>query len=271
MRQDLLRVGRTRSSLLIAIGLTLGPLVYAAFLDPLVAFSLFSKTRISAAWVWLIGAVLLLEGWAWCVLAHPVTVESTPPADADSEAPPAAPRAKASDDSLSVVLVFLLFFRTAVEVLMLFGALEAAGYNARDSLGAVGCFFVVIKFLVCLFALMTEASAPPRRRWVIAQVVALVWCCLAYTMTWGRMLSTGRTFVGRPLGEAIVESFAAGLLFLLLYGPIRIHAVLAVLRGERSALQEGLVVAAMGGISIAYLWGYDAWWLSIVMTIVGAD
>ena len=162
-------------------------------------------------------------------------------------------------------LFFLLFLRAAVEVLKFLGAFTAAGYDAKDGLAGAVFVLLVLKFLVCLFAMMGSGSRPARRRWIVAQSVAVTWSCLAYTMCWGRVLAMGPTFVDRPIGEAIVDSFANILLFLLLHCPVRIHAVLAVHRGERSATQEYLVVAGFAAITLASMWGFRVWWLDLIV------
>jgi hypothetical protein len=197
--------------------------------------------------------VIVLETRAWLVLARPDVAKQPP-----------------GGESPSLWLFFLLFGRTVAELAMLFGALAAAGFEFRDSLGMAAMLLVVVKFLVCLFALMSPAPRPDPRRLLNAQLVAVVWSCLAYTMTWGRVLGLDHSFADKPLGGAIADTFAAAIMFLLLYCPIRVHAVLAVVRGQRTARQEWGMVAGIGVISLASLWGYDAWWVSVIMPLLGA-
>lgn len=176
---------------------------------------------------------------------------------------------------MSLWLLLLLFLRTAVEVCMVFGAIEATGRSIKSMppIAAAMLFLIVFKFLFCLlFVLGAEPAPPPARsRWITAESIALVWSCLAYTMSWGRISTLSASLAGRPLGEALVQCFAATMLFLLLYGPIRVHAVLAVQRGERPASREWLLIGAVGAISIASLWGYNAWWLELFLEVLGGS
>lgn len=265
-----MQAGGSERSYYAAAALSFGLVVYAAAIEPWIARAVFGGGPPSSIWLWLVSTVILAEGWAWAVLARPRLRTSSP---TQGNRPTSAAPAHPESDSIGLWLLLLLFLRTAVEVCMVFGASEATGRSIKSMppMTAAMTVLIVFKFLFCLLFVMGAEPAPPpaRSRWIAAESIALSWSCLAYTMSWGRISTLSATLAGRPLGEALVQSFAAALLFLLLYCPIRVHAVLAVQRGERPVTQEWLLIGAVGALSIASLWGYNAWWIQLFLEVLG--
>lgn len=129
--------------------------------------------------------------------------------------------------------MILWFLHMVVSIVIFFMTLSAFGYNI-DELGdntwfALVIFAIVIKELYLLISIMglddknenlTKYKRPNKKEWIL-DLILLIYAWLAYTVTWGSISANGNMDKDN-VPMYIVNLFAASMLFLIFYLPLRI-------------------------------------------------
>jgi hypothetical protein len=198
--------------------------------------------------------IVATEAWAFVVLARDLA------SHASGERKPGG-----------MLLIVLLLARAAVELIVLMNAFIAAGHSYENPLLGMGLMILVVgKFIVCLGVSLDGASrAASSRRLGLAATVVNLWSPVAYSLCWGKVVVSSPVLSDLRLGEAVVQTVVAGVLFLLLYAPLRIYAILAVLRGRRRAAREAAIIVGLGAVAMASLWGHDTRLVALAAELLG--
>lgn len=158
----------------------------------------------------------------------------------------------------------LWMFHAVISILITFMIIESFGYDIVAEEGRqeptwwmmLLIFAVVIKELIFLFTIMglhdetnqlEEYKRPNKKEWIL-DLILLAYACLAYTATWEAIGGTANMEKDNTI-MYVVNLFAASIIFLIFYMPIRIPYYLEEMLQLKTT---GDILKFVGGISIVW-------------------